>query len=136
MPKALTTYHLAWLSIHFHRNEEWLASRLRDGFDVHHLDGDHGNNVPENLVLIECTDHMRIHGGGGNRLLVGTKGARKRPPRIKPKREWLAPCFGEVEFVPSKARLARAARIAARAERVEADNKIRMQEAIAAYSGS
>lgn len=56
-------HHLAWLEGHPHRSPEWLASQLRDGFDVHHLDGDHANNDPRNLVLIEHTDHMAIHGG-------------------------------------------------------------------------
>jgi len=56
-------YHEIWLSSHPHRTPEWLKDRLRDGFDVHHMDGDHGNNDPANLVLIECTDHMMLHGG-------------------------------------------------------------------------
>ena len=33
------------------------------GFEVHHIDGDHANNVPGNLVLIEETDHQRLHSG-------------------------------------------------------------------------
>lgn len=36
--------------------------RIKDGFHVHHLDGDHGNNDPKNLVLIEGTDHLLMHG--------------------------------------------------------------------------
>ncbi len=56
-------YHYAWLSEHPHRSEEWLKARLKDGFDVHHLDGDHKNSDPANLVLIEHADHMMLHGG-------------------------------------------------------------------------
>ena len=56
-------YHLVWLEAHPHRAKEWLEERLREGFDVHHLDGNHSNNEPGNLVLIEHTDHMMLHGG-------------------------------------------------------------------------
>lgn len=64
----MDAHHLAWLSAHQDRTAEWLAERLRDGFDVHHLDGDHGNNDPTNLVLIEAADHMRLHGMSGRRV--------------------------------------------------------------------
>lgn len=60
-------YHEAWLTIHKHRTRAWLSARLKDGFDVHHIDGDHYNNDPRNLVLIECLDHMRLHCGAGLR---------------------------------------------------------------------
>lgn len=59
----MKSYHYAWLSEHPNRSEEWLKARLADGFDVHHLDGDHSNDAPSNLVLIEHTDHMMLHGG-------------------------------------------------------------------------
>jgi hypothetical protein len=29
---------------------------------VHHIDGDKGNNSAGNLLLVECSDHMRLHG--------------------------------------------------------------------------
>lgn len=35
---------------------------LADGFHIHHVDGNHENNHPDNLKLIEATDHMRLHG--------------------------------------------------------------------------
>ena len=35
---------------------------LREGFDVHHVDGNRANNDPLNLVLIEHVDHMMLHG--------------------------------------------------------------------------
>src|SRR3990167_5726450 len=55
-------YHFAWLSIHPERSEEWLKQKLAEGFDVHHLDGNHSNDDSRNLVLIECDDHLRLHG--------------------------------------------------------------------------
>lgn len=55
-------HHAAWLSNHPTRSAEWLSARLADGFDVHHLDGDHTNNSPENLILVECQDHsLTLH---------------------------------------------------------------------------
>lgn len=77
-------YHLAWLSVHPHRTEEWLNSMLREGFDIHHMDGNHENNCPDNLVLIEHTDHMAIHGGRalGRLARVGRK-KKKRKSVIK-----------------------------------------------------
>lgn len=55
--------HLAWLEAHPDRTAEWLKARTSDGFDVHHIDGDQENNSPDNLLLIECTDHMLLHNG-------------------------------------------------------------------------
>jgi HNH endonuclease len=62
MNLMISRYHLAWLDAHPHRTKEWLRLRLMDGFHVHHVDGNHSNNNPSNLVLIEGTDHMRLHG--------------------------------------------------------------------------
>ena len=59
----LKSYHRVWLSVHPARSEEWLRQCLREGFDVHHVDGDHGNDDPLNLVLIECRDHWLLHNG-------------------------------------------------------------------------
>jgi len=59
----MNSYHYAWLSVHPHRTEEWLADRLKDGFDVHHMDGDHSNDDPLNLILIDGADHMMLHNG-------------------------------------------------------------------------
>lgn len=77
--RPLQSYHLAWLAFHIDRTEGWLRDRLADGFDVHHLDGDHANDEPLNLVLIEHADHMRLHGmTGGHRLRrVAQKGPRQ-----------------------------------------------------------
>lgn len=86
---ALKPHHLAWLETRAHRSAEWLRSRLRDGFDVHHMDGDHSNNDPANLVLIEHTDHMRLHGMVGvlGRLSPrkGPRGPHKRKKPTAPK---------------------------------------------------
>lgn len=65
---TMESYHVAWLSAHPDRAEGWLRDRLAEGFDVHHLDGNHANDDPSNLVLIEHLDHMRIHGLPGNRI--------------------------------------------------------------------
>lgn len=72
-------YHYAWLSAHPERTMDWLRFMLKAGFDIHHLDGDHDNNEPENLVLIEHVDHMRLHGAkrGFKRELEVTKARRK-----------------------------------------------------------
>lgn len=64
MPRGLEGYHRAWLSAHPERSEEWLVDRLADGFDIHHLDGNHSNNDPSNLVLIDGADHLALHNGG------------------------------------------------------------------------
>ncbi|MBS1984808.1 MAG: hypothetical protein JST16_11620 [Bdellovibrionales bacterium] len=58
----MESYHYAWLSVHPERSAAWLEDRLKDGFDVHHLDGNHNNDAPENLVLIDCGDHLMLHG--------------------------------------------------------------------------
>ena len=79
MPKLLQPYHYAWLSKHPERNTDWLRFMLKAGFDIHHLDGDHGNNAPENLVLIEHVDHMRLHGA--------TKGFKRELETVKARRK-------------------------------------------------
>lgn len=57
----MQTHHLAWLSAHPDRTEQWLRERIADGFDVHHLDGNRDNNSKDNLILLEHVDHMRVH---------------------------------------------------------------------------
>jgi hypothetical protein len=83
MAKGLKAHHRAWLQAHPNRSSEWLQERLRDGFHIHHVDGDHSNNDPHNLVLIEGLDHFMLHSGGrppweaqGHRAR-GQKGPRK-----------------------------------------------------------
>ena len=50
---------------HEHRvvAEEALGRPLRHGEVVHHIDGDHLNNVPENLQVMTQGDHVREHIG-------------------------------------------------------------------------
>lgn len=55
-------YHEVWLDAHPWRTREWLEERLKDGFAIHHIDGDHDNNDPKNLLLCEASDHMMLHG--------------------------------------------------------------------------
>jgi hypothetical protein len=55
-------YHRAWLDAHPDRTADWLKRMLAEGFQVHHIDGDHSNNHPANLALIENVDHLRLHG--------------------------------------------------------------------------
>lgn len=56
-------YHEVWLSAHPGRTKDWLLEKLKDGFDIHHLDGNHDNNAAENLILVEGSDHFRLHSG-------------------------------------------------------------------------
>ena len=58
----LKSYHMAWLSAHPNRSARWLREKIKDGFHIHHKDGDHNNNDPNNLLLIDGDDHMRLHG--------------------------------------------------------------------------
>lgn len=61
-------HHHAWLSAHPECTEEWLSGILSQGFHIHHMDGNHANDDPKNLVLIESGDHMMIH-NGASRLI-------------------------------------------------------------------
>lgn len=64
-------HQAAWLRAHPERSPAWLRKRLRDGFDVHHVDGNHDNNAASNLVLMEHRDHFMIHSGSRPRLVRG-----------------------------------------------------------------
>lgn len=83
----MEVHHQVWLEAHKNRSEEWLKERLKDGFDIHHIDGNHENNDPANLVLIEHGDHMMLHGkpiGWMGRISINeikTKFKRKPEPR-------------------------------------------------------
>lgn len=63
MKRKLRDHHKVWLKAHPHRSETWLIAKLREGFDVHHVDGNSSNNCPLNLVMIEHTDHLSLHNG-------------------------------------------------------------------------
>lgn len=71
-------HHIAWLEANKHRSKQWLKDRLADGFDIHHIDGNHGNNDPWNLILVESADHGRLHGLPMNRISAMEILARKR----------------------------------------------------------
>lgn len=70
----ISDHHRVWLGAHPSRSIEWLRHKLDDGFDIHHVDGDHLNNDPLNLVLIESADHqLVIHGHIKLRRLIKPK---------------------------------------------------------------
>ncbi len=73
-------YHYLWLCAHPDRADTWLRDRLADGFDIHHIDGDHANAAPRNLALIEHSDHFMLHGGRALRRVNrrGPRGPNKR----------------------------------------------------------
>ena len=80
----LPPHHEAWLSVHPHRSRRWFLAKLKEGFDVHHLDGNHGNNTPSNLALVEHTDHMMVHNGGTHFLgRLKRKSKLKKPAQIE-----------------------------------------------------
>jgi hypothetical protein len=39
----------------------WFKRQIEDGFQIHHLNGNRKDNTPDNLVMIEGNDHMRLH---------------------------------------------------------------------------
>lgn len=57
-----------------------------DGFDVHHIDGNKENNNPDNLVLIEHADHMRLHGMGTVLRRIGVQPKRKKKAKASARR--------------------------------------------------
>ena len=84
---SLEAHRQAWLDAHPGRNEFWLRRMAKEGFDVHHVDGDHRNNAPGNLVLMEHVDHMRLHGLAPMRrgLRDDVPGRQRRKPKNKVK---------------------------------------------------
>lgn len=57
----MNEYHRAYLSKGT-MTEEFFLEALANGFDIHHVDGDHNNNDPDNLVMIYKADHFTMHG--------------------------------------------------------------------------
>jgi hypothetical protein len=74
----LQSYHHAWLSDHPNRSEEWLKRMMAEGFHIHHIDGNHSNDDPMNLVLIEGADHFLLHNGKKRPVLMLKKPGGKR----------------------------------------------------------
>lgn len=62
---ALKPHHKAWLDSHPDYDEAWLKRATAMGFHVHHIDQDKNNNDPDNLLMIERNDHMKVHGMPG-----------------------------------------------------------------------
>lgn len=59
----MKNYHYIWLQANPRVTPEQLQRWLKEGFDIHHRDGDHANNDPCNLILLWCADHFLIHNG-------------------------------------------------------------------------
>ena len=51
--KGVRLHRLVWESIH---------GPVPDGYHVHHKDGNRANNHPDNLELMEGSEHMSLHG--------------------------------------------------------------------------
>jgi hypothetical protein len=84
MSRKLEPYHYAWLSDNSSMDVFELMTLLKRGFDIHHLDGDHGNNDPFNLVLIWGADHMMLH-NGKKRMTRNPHHSAKRIKKLKKK---------------------------------------------------
>lgn len=77
MAVKLQKSHRIWLSCHPNRTESWLRERLEDGFHIYHADGDHKNDTPSNLIMIEGLDHMLIVHGHKVPKIFNTSSARE-----------------------------------------------------------
>ena len=75
-------YHWIWLEAHPDKTAKWLAGMMRTGFDIHHLDHDHTNNEPGNLILVEHCDHFMLH-SGGRPMKRGANKGKRGPNKIK-----------------------------------------------------
>lgn len=90
MAKKLKDYHYIWLKSHPDRNEEWLRTKIAEGFQVHHINGNHYDNDSSNLVLIEGTDHLYIHNKSTKPLRFLNK-CNLIDVRVR-KKLWITPC--------------------------------------------
>lgn len=68
-----------------------------DGKDIHHIDGDRGNNDPSNLEKLDRDEHLREHSVSQRMRLIRSRNGRKRfsDPRERKKqsrrmKEWWA----------------------------------------------
>jgi len=46
--------------------EEHNGCKIPEGYEIHHLDGNHYNNDPSNLICVSIEDHLEIHRGQGD----------------------------------------------------------------------
>jgi len=44
--RPLASYHHVWLAQHPERSETWLKEKMREGFDIHHIDGSYALDIP------------------------------------------------------------------------------------------
>lgn len=54
-------YRAVWLRAHPYVNATWLDDKIKEGFNLHHVDGNRQNNTADNLLLIFGPDHHRLH---------------------------------------------------------------------------
>ncbi|TAL43821.1 MAG: hypothetical protein EPN91_05550 [Salinibacterium sp.] len=88
-----------------------MKKMIADGFDIHHVDGNHANNHPANLILMDGIDHMRLHG-----LFKMARPDRREAVAKASRERWAK--------TPQKDRVAHAKRIAnIRWKRIRADRK-------------
>jgi hypothetical protein len=80
--RALQEYHHVWLQAN-NKDEQWLRLMFKEGFHIHHIDGDHDNNDAKNLVLIWGIDHFMLH--SGVRFVRGKNSGKKRPKVSRPR---------------------------------------------------
>ena len=61
--KAKSRTYLKKLGNHIHVQvlQEKLGRKIKPGHVTHHVDGNHHNNSPENLVEVSRAEHMKIH---------------------------------------------------------------------------
>lgn len=103
MQRELEPYHHAWLLAHPERTPEWLLRMLAEGFQIHHMDGNHSNDDPKNLVLIEGGDHMMIHNGVARLLWrPPVKMGGGRPKKVKPTIEEMRQQLADAEEKEAK----------------------------------
>lgn len=88
MQKQLQPYHYVWLEKHPERTEEWLRMCLKDGFHIHHVDGNHANNAPDNLILVEGHDHLHLHGMDLRGLAAQSRKIKKSRKAVAHKQKW------------------------------------------------
>ena len=60
-PKERFAADKAWLRFHPEKTAEWLMQMKKEGFQIHHIDGNHNNDTKGNLLLIYYVDHYKLH---------------------------------------------------------------------------